>query len=61
MLKTRYAAITIASFVVLAFLPIRPVLPSVVRAAGPSHVDLTWMSIANVYFELGPSRIMADG
>jgi L-ascorbate metabolism protein UlaG (beta-lactamase superfamily) len=31
------------------------------RASGPSHVDLTWMSIANVYFELGPSRILADG
>ena len=30
-------------------------------AAPPSHVDLTWMSIANVYFELGPTRIMADG
>src|SRR5262245_18102225 len=30
-------------------------------AAAPSHVDLTWMSIANVYFELGSTRIMADG
>jgi len=32
-----------------------------IRAAGPSHVDITWMSIANTYFELGPLRILADG
>src|ERR1700687_36906 len=32
-----------------------------VRAAGPSHVDLTWMSISNIYYELGPLRIMTDG
>jgi L-ascorbate metabolism protein UlaG (beta-lactamase superfamily) len=64
MVKTRYAAITLASCFVLAFLPIPPVLPilpEVVRAAGPSHVDLTWMSIANVYFDLGSLRILADG
>ncbi|MGE3511500.1 MAG: MBL fold metallo-hydrolase [Vicinamibacterales bacterium] len=31
------------------------------RAAGPSHVDLTWLSIANVYYELGALRILTDG
>ena len=31
------------------------------RAAGPPYVDLTWMSIANVYFEIGSLRVMADG
>src|SRR5262249_42602969 len=24
-----------------------------VRAAGPSYVDITWMSISNIYYELG--------
>lgn len=32
-----------------------------IRAAGPAYVDITWMSIANTYFELGPLRILADG
>ena len=32
-----------------------------VRATGPSHVDLTWISISNVYYELGPLRILTDG
>jgi len=32
-----------------------------VRAASPSHVDMTWMSIANMYFEIGSVRVMADG
>lgn len=31
------------------------------RAAGPAYVDLTWMSIANVYYELGSLRILTDG
>jgi hypothetical protein len=64
MVKTRHARIVIASCVVVTFLaipPVLPVLPNVVQAAGPSHVDLTWMSIANVYFELGSLRILADG
>lgn len=30
-------------------------------AAVPTHVDITWMSIANVYYELGPLRIITDG
>ena len=32
-----------------------------VSAAGPSYVDITWMSIANMYFEVGALRIIADG
>ena len=32
-----------------------------VLAAGPSFVDITWMSISNVYYELGPLRILTDG
>jgi hypothetical protein len=31
------------------------------RAAGPSFVDLTWLSISNVYTEIGPLRILIDG
>jgi hypothetical protein len=30
-------------------------------AAGPSHVDITWMSMANIYYELGALRILTDG
>jgi L-ascorbate metabolism protein UlaG (beta-lactamase superfamily) len=30
-------------------------------AAGPAHVDITWMSIANIHYELGPLRILTDG
>ncbi|MEO7668743.1 MAG: thrombospondin type 3 repeat-containing protein, partial [Polyangia bacterium] len=28
---------------------------------GMSHVDITWLSISNVYYELGPLNIMTDG
>lgn len=28
---------------------------------GPDHVDITWMSISNMYYELGPLRIVTDG
>ena len=31
------------------------------RAAGPPHVDITWLSIANIYYELGSLRVLADG
>ena len=30
-------------------------------ATVPDHVDITWMSITNMYFEVGNERIMADG
>jgi L-ascorbate metabolism protein UlaG (beta-lactamase superfamily) len=29
--------------------------------AAPDHVDITWMSITNMYFELGDQKIVADG
>jgi L-ascorbate metabolism protein UlaG (beta-lactamase superfamily) len=32
-----------------------------VSAAGPAYVDITWMSISNMYYELGPLRIVTDG
>lgn len=32
-----------------------------VSAAAPSYVDITWMSIANMYFEVGALGILADG
>jgi L-ascorbate metabolism protein UlaG (beta-lactamase superfamily) len=30
-------------------------------AAGPSYVDITWMSISNMYYELGSLGIVTDG
>jgi len=32
-----------------------------VDAAGPPFADITWMSISNVYYELGSLRILTDG
>jgi len=32
-----------------------------IRAVGPSFVDMTWMSISNIYYELGSLRILTDG
>src|SRR5688572_4600277 len=29
--------------------------------AAPDHVDITWMSIANMHFAIGDQRIVADG
>jgi L-ascorbate metabolism protein UlaG (beta-lactamase superfamily) len=31
------------------------------RAAGPAFVDITWMSISNMYYELGQTNIVTDG
>src|SRR5690349_6425723 len=30
-------------------------------AAAPDHVDITWMSITNMHFDLGRQKILADG
>ena len=30
-------------------------------AAGPSYVDITWMSIANIYYEIGSLGVVTDG
>src|SRR5689334_13065864 len=35
--------------------------PARVNAAGPSHVDITWMSISNVYYEFGSFGVLTDG
>jgi hypothetical protein len=32
-----------------------------VFAAPPAYVDITWMSISNLYLEIGPLNIIADG
>lgn len=29
--------------------------------AAPDHVDITWLSIANIHFDFGNTRILADG
>jgi L-ascorbate metabolism protein UlaG (beta-lactamase superfamily) len=29
--------------------------------AGPDHVSITWMSVTNIYYELGPLHILTDG
>jgi hypothetical protein len=29
--------------------------------AAPDHVDITWMSITNVYFDFGDRQVLADG
>jgi L-ascorbate metabolism protein UlaG (beta-lactamase superfamily) len=33
----------------------------VLLPAAPSYVDITWMSVTNMYYELGPLRIVTDG
>lgn len=33
----------------------------ILRAAGPAYVDITWMSISNMYYEAGGLRIVTDG
>jgi hypothetical protein len=30
-------------------------------AAGPDHVDITWMSIANIHYDMGPLQVLTDG
>ena len=47
---------TIALLAVAAMFTIRSV-----AAAGPAFVDITWMSISNMYYELGPLKIVTDG
>jgi len=45
----------VALLVGCAIAPLRP------YAAAPSSVDITWMSISNMYYEIGPLRILTDG
>ena len=32
-----------------------------VSTTGPSFVDITWMSISNIYYQLGPLNVLTDG
>lgn len=52
-------SIRLAFLSALALVSMRP--PAFVSAAAPSHVDMTWMSVTNMYYELGPLRIVTDG
>jgi hypothetical protein len=31
------------------------------QGAGPDHVSITWMSVTNIYYELGDLRVLTDG
>src|SRR4051812_50107158 len=31
------------------------------EATGPDHVSITWMSVTNIYYEIGPLHILTDG
>jgi hypothetical protein len=44
-----------------SIIAVAPLGISTASAAGPAYVDITWMSISNVYYELGPLRILTDG
>jgi L-ascorbate metabolism protein UlaG (beta-lactamase superfamily) len=37
------------------------VLPGPLVAAGPASVDITWMSISNIYYEFGGTSVLTDG
>ena len=49
-------SLTVALFLLSSCVP-RVVAPG----AGPDHVDITWMSITNVYYELGVLGVVTDG
>ena len=36
------------------------VLP-LIAATGPSFVDITWMSMANLHYQIGPTGVLTDG
>jgi hypothetical protein len=54
-IMTNHLRAAIAALLVAAGLAVT------LRAAGPAHVDLTWLSISNVYHEVGDLRILTDG
>src|SRR5260221_255401 len=47
----------IAVIVALATAPFVPQS----HAAGPDHVDITWMSIANIHYQMGSFGVLTDG
>lgn len=36
-------------------------VPAAATGPGPAFVDITWMSISNLYYELGPLSVVTDG
>src|SRR5258706_10629334 len=44
----------IIALVTVAFVP-------QAHAAGPDHVDITWMSIANIHYQMGSFGVLTDG
>jgi L-ascorbate metabolism protein UlaG (beta-lactamase superfamily) len=44
-----------------AFLALVSLTAGAAAQAAPDHVDITWMSITNMYFELGRQKVVADG
>jgi hypothetical protein len=50
------ARIAVAAALVGALSPFR-----IVSAAAPAFVDITWMSISNMLYELGPLNVVTDG
>jgi len=47
---------TCVCLVTAAAFQMRPMM-----AAGPDHVDITWMSISNLYYEFGSTGVITDG
>jgi hypothetical protein len=52
---------SIARIVIAAAALGAPLAIATVSAAGPAFVDITWMSISNMYYELGPLNVVTDG
>src|SRR6185436_12738073 len=55
------AALVKPSFVRLAAAVLAIAVIAPVGAAGPAYVDMTWLSISNMHYEVGPLRILMDG
>jgi hypothetical protein len=52
-MKTIQKTLAIAATIVLGTSP--------AFAAGPDHVDITWMSIANMHYQIGALGVLTDG
>jgi L-ascorbate metabolism protein UlaG (beta-lactamase superfamily) len=55
-----HRALTTAALLTLLSACVKPARTVPAPEIGP-HVDLTWLSIANVHFQVGPLTILADG
>src|SRR4029077_16404451 len=40
---------------------VSPLAAAPAAATGPSSVDITWMSVSNIYYQLGSLNILTDG